>query len=148
MLKDSAKLYRIIDANINRAKEGLRVCEDILRFIVEEKKLTQDFKSTRHNLDKIASKIFLDEIFVRFKHRDIHHDIGRKNYRFELTRKNYFDVFLANIQRAKESVRVLEEISKLKDARIALDFKKLRYRLYDLEKKSLLNKKIKSLFWQ
>jgi hypothetical protein len=44
------------------------------------------------------------------------------------------DVFYANSQRAKESLRVLEEFAKLRDRRLAEDLKKLRYQVYALEK--------------
>ena len=44
------ELFRIIDANYNRAKEGLRVCEDIARFILNDKALSAGFKRARHTL--------------------------------------------------------------------------------------------------
>ena len=42
------KLLRIIDANLNRAREGLRVCEDISRFALGDKTATRALKSIRH----------------------------------------------------------------------------------------------------
>lgn len=142
MLKLSEKpVYRIIDANINRAKEGLRVCEEIARFTLENRTLSSDFKAVRHAVSaasaKLAEKIDLAE------YRESREDIGKNILGRELRRRNIKDIFLANIQRAKESLRVLEEFSKLKDPRVALTFKNLRYALYDIEKKSL--KKISDL---
>ena len=51
MVKDcESKFLRVIDANFNRAKEGLRVCEDVCRFWLDEEVLTKKFKSLRHRL--------------------------------------------------------------------------------------------------
>ena len=55
----------------------------------------------------------------------------------EMNRKSYRDLFIANMQRVKESLRVLEEFSKLCDAHVALRFQRLRFRAYDIEKKTV-----------
>lgn len=130
---------RIIDANINRLKEGLRVLEEIARFILNNHMLTTEFKKTRHKIDLVMKGRFSDLI----KSRKILSDVGRKIHIEELKRKNIKDIFFANIQRVKESIRVLEEFSKLKDKNTALEFKKLRYNIYGIEKK--IAKKIASL---
>lgn len=125
------KLLRLVDANVNRAQEGLRVCEDIVRFILDDKKLQCSFKSIRHKVYIVASKIKL------IKSRDVRKDIGRFSTIYsEGRRKTIVDVFRANIQRAKESLRVLEEVFKLIDIEKSQRFKELRYRIYELEKKS------------
>jgi thiamine-phosphate pyrophosphorylase len=131
-LKQEA-VYRIIDANTNRLKEGLRVCEEVARFLLDSRRLTSEFKKIRHSTDRIL-KILCpnDELF---KQRDASHDVGRKVYINELQRSNYRDIFFANAQRVKESLRVLEEFSKLIDKKAALEFKGLRYEIYSLEKK-------------
>ncbi|MFA5356160.1 MAG: thiamine-phosphate pyrophosphorylase [Candidatus Omnitrophota bacterium] len=132
---DIRAVYRIIDANINRAKEGLRVCEEIARFILENRKLTAGFKSMRHAVTAILKRL---PAGVRgFVDRDSAGDIGRKIYADELRRKDWQDIFYANMQRAKESIRVLEEFVKLSDKTAALKFKKIRYDLYGLEKDSV-----------
>ena len=124
---------RIIDANINRAKEGLRVCEEIARFILDSRSLTSDFKSIRHKIDRI---IRYPGVFVNLiGERKSLEDVGRKIYINELKRIDYKDIFYANLQRVKESIRVLEEFSKLKNINIAVKFKKIRYDIYELEKK-------------
>jgi len=126
-------IYRVIDANINRLKEGLRVCEEITRFILDNRRLTFEFKKIRHKIDAILSR--LPENIELFKERRSDSDVGRKIYVNELKRENYQDIFFADIQRVKESIRVLEEFTKLIDKRIAVKFKKLRYDIYELEKK-------------
>ena len=77
------------------------------------------------------------------KFRDSNLDVGRIISELKIKRKNYEDIFFANIQRCKESIRVLEEFSKLKSSKVSAEFKVLRYQLYELEKKA--SKKIKSL---
>ena len=135
-------LYRIIDANYNRLKEGLRVCEDIIRFAFSDESLTRNYKTLRHSVTTAFKKLSLKEIDV-FESRDSTQDVGKKTPQYELNKKNINDLFLANLQRAKESARVLEEVSKLINKKAALQFKDIRYQLYEIEKKTF--KKIKSL---
>jgi len=127
------KIDRIIDANINRAKEGLRVCEEIVRFILNERTLTSEIKKIRHEIEGIVKN--LPQAKNLLKSRNALSDVGRDVYADELKRRNLGDIFFANIQRAKESVRVLEEFSKLINITLAIRFKRLRYRIYQIEKK-------------
>jgi thiamine-phosphate pyrophosphorylase len=133
-LSRTAGIYRVIDANLNRAKEGLRVCEDITRFILDDTRLTSNFKNLRH---KINSHIKgLDNFSLLIRQRESKKDAGRKLWnKSEVKRSGFKDIFSANIQRVKESVRVLEEFTKLDDVDIALDIKQIRYDIYELEKK-------------
>mgnify|MGYP001572974011 CR=1 FL=1 len=127
-------IYRVIDANINRLKEGLRVCEEITRFILDNYNLTSEFKKIRHKAEVILK--YLPRNTELFRERESLGDVGRKIYINELKRRNYQDIFFANMQRAKESIRVLEEFSKLINKDIAVKFKRLRYNIYELEKKA------------
>ena len=134
-------IHRIIDANLNRVKEGFRVCEEITRFILDDRGLTALFKLYRHEIDAIVKKVYPASRLLG--ERESLGDVGRKNSRSELKRSGLKDVFWANIQRVKESLRVLEEFSKLKNREAALRFKQLRYKVYEIEKKSF--KKIAAL---
>ena len=135
---DKQKILRILDANFNRAKEGLRVCEDICRFLLDDPKKTTEFKTLRHRLTNIIETLPLKNLI---KSRDIERDVGKKTFETELQRENVSDIFYANSQRAKESLRVLEEFTKLLNRRRALDLKKIRYEIYGLEKKVILEKR-------
>ena len=135
------KIGRIIDANLNRVKEGLRVCEEITRFILDNHKFTAQFKEAPHKIDRLGSKIYSPANLLL--QRRAQADVGRLNCRGETKRGNCKDIFWANIQRVKESLRVLEEFSKLIDVRVALSFKQLRYVVYEIEKESF--KKISAL---
>jgi thiamine-phosphate pyrophosphorylase len=140
-LRKTDSAARIIDANINRAKEGLRVCEEIARFVLEDKTITSAVKKIRHRVRFLSGKLPGAALFL--KYRESRQDIGRDIYAAELKRKNIADIFFANIQRAKESVRVLEEFAKLSSRSCAIAFKRLRYNIYDIEKKTV--KKIAAL---
>ena len=125
-------LYRIIDVNFNRAKEGLRVCEDVSRYILNDKPITLAAKKLRHQLTQIISPLKLLELLAA---RRIESDAGRGSIPLELKRKKIADIFWANAQRAKESIRVLEEFMKLVDQTSAQKLKLLRYKFYALEKR-------------
>ena len=136
-------IYRAMDANFNRVREGLRVCEEFVRFAADDKKLTQDFKKMRNRINKIyGSLASMPKGF--FLARDSAKDVGRKGFGFERKRARISDIFWTNIGRSKEALRVLEEFSKLISVEFSDSFRKERYKLYDLEKKSV--KQIKSLF--
>ena len=125
-------IERIIDANLNRLKEGLRVIEEIARFAVESPALSADLKSLRHKVETIAKRNFIRLDLLA--QRNSPGDIGRLIKANELKRNTCADIFFANLQRIKESLRVLEEFSKLRNTRAALQFKKLRYQVYEIEK--------------
>ncbi len=131
------KIRRLIDANLNRLKEGLRVVEDILRFIADDKKLTARTRKIRHEITEYIKESGFDLNVIILKERQIIEDVGKKSISTEFKRKNITDIFLANAQRVKESVRVLEEFFKLFDRKTSMRFKKLRYRIYHIEKEAI-----------
>jgi len=129
-----SRIHRVIDANYNRAKEGLRVCEDVCRFVRDDPKATARFKKLRHDLTAAVMAFGLKDIVAS---RDIVRDVGRRTIAAESRRGSIGDIFYANAQRVKESLRVLEEFAKLKDAALASDLKKMRYTVYEIEKNAL-----------
>ncbi|MFA6321291.1 MAG: thiamine-phosphate pyrophosphorylase [Candidatus Omnitrophota bacterium] len=131
------KLYRIIDANLNRSREGLRVCEDIARFALNSKPLTGELKSVRHGISDIVKKIE-KRLKLLTAARDSDGDILRcSGLASEMKRSSLDDVFAANIERVKESLRVLEELFKLIDNKSSSEFCVLRFKVYAIEKKAL-----------
>jgi len=125
-------LYRIVDANFNRAKEGLRVCEDICRFVYDEMNQTHQWKDLRHRLTTVVSSFGLKKIV---QSRNVQGDVGKATTRTELKRNQVADIFYANSQRVKESIRVLEEFAKLLNKTKVRELKKIRYQIYALERK-------------
>ncbi|MBN3038823.1 MAG: thiamine-phosphate pyrophosphorylase [Candidatus Omnitrophica bacterium] len=129
------QIFRIIDANLNRAREGLRVCEEITRFVLEDKLLTGKFKNLRHRLSKNINKLpGVGDALLQS--RESKKDIGR-SIANRSKRKDYRDVFYANIQRTEESLRVLEEFSKIFNRSLSEHFACLRFEAYNLEKKTI-----------
>ena len=131
-MRHHRSLYRILDANFNRAKEGLRVCEDLCRYIWDQRSLTRAFKDVRHQLTGIMTGLDIQKVLEA---RHIQGDVGRATIISESKREDINAVFCANIQRVKESLRVLEEVTKLIDAGISSKLKVLRYKVYALEQK-------------
>ena len=131
------EIYRIIDANLNRSREGLRVCEDIARFALDSKALTGELKSIRHSISAIAKSSaegFKGLSEARNSEGDI---LRRSRFESEMKRFDLSDIFAANIERVKESLRVLEEIFKLINVKSSSKFCSLRFKVYEIEKKAL-----------
>lgn len=143
MINIDKGVYRIIDANFNRSREGLRVCEDISRFILKSTVITKELKSLRHAIsDVVSSDTRLGSMLI--DSRDSERDVGKRPAReIEVRRNTASDVFTANIERAKESVRVLEEFFKLLDIGLSERLSGIRFRTYEIEKKAL--KRLSSL---
>ena len=123
----SPKIYRLIDANLNRLREGIRVIEDIQRYIFDNKELSKRLKNLRHK-----SRLKDEKKYII--HRDITGDVSKETTESEKNRKNISSIMIANIKRAEESSRVLEECLKLIDTKKSQKFKLIRYELYDIEK--------------
>ena len=128
-------IYRAIDANFNRSREGLRVCEDLGRFLLNDKRFSSRFKTLRHNLEEaLKSEPLLRKKMLEA--RNAIRDVGREGSLKEKTRKDSKDIFEANLQRSKEAIRALEEFFKLIDKNMSEKFKNMRFRIYSLEKES------------
>lgn len=127
-------IKRILDANANRAVEGLRVLEEITRFILEDEKTTEAFKKLRFKVRSWVKTLIPRE--PHFIGRNIKNDIGKELYtESEAKRKTIIDVFLANSKRVQEAIRVLEEFSKLINPHAGKVIKNIRFKIYELEKK-------------
>lgn len=124
---ESTALLRLVDANLNRLKEGIRVVEDICRFVFEFKDEASRLKALRHNARS-------SELLEALKHRDTNTDILKSTTKTEKNRENIASLLIANFKRAQESARTLEEALKLFSTDEAENFKKIRYELYDIEK--------------
>ena len=129
-------VYRIIDANLNRVMEGIRVCEDIVRFASGNERLTFKLKNLRHEVFDAIKEMRKEHLEELVSSRDLN-DVGVRSTNSEKTRENLVDLFLANTQRGKESLRVLEEVLKLFDRNLSQRFKKFRFKLYDIEKSAV-----------
>lgn len=125
--QEAPQTLRIIDANLNRLREGIRVVEDICRYYYNSQEHSLKLKNLRH-----LSRI--DDFKPLLHSRDIINDPLKETTLSEKTRDTIDDVLISNLKRAQESARVLEEILKITDSNKSAIFKNIRYELYDIEK--------------
>jgi thiamine-phosphate pyrophosphorylase len=132
-MKKKAAL-RVIDANLNRLREALRVSEEVARFVADDKWCTGRLKRMRHEIAAAlqGSKAITYSSLLRS--RDSIKDVGKRSIAREMRRVGPVAILKANLQRAKEALRVVEEFSKLIDEKTASRFKRIRFKLYNLEK--------------
>jgi thiamine-phosphate pyrophosphorylase len=128
--KKMENIKRIIDANINRLTEGLRVAEEYFRFVLENASVSGSLKDLRHRVRTIIPEEMKDMALFR----DSVNDPGADQDEAGVTRACSKDVALANCKRAEEALRVLEEYLKLDYPDQAALFKKMRFELYSVEK--------------
>lgn len=131
------KVFRVLDVNLNRAREGVRVLEDTARLVWDDDGLFRGLRSVRHALDR-ATRVAYPKLVAA---RESEGDPGRKVP--EKKRRDQKGLVAANFRRAEEALRVLEEYGKVISPRASGRFKALRYKLYVLEKSSLPKTRLK-----
>lgn len=124
-------MYRIIDANLNRALEGLRCIEEYARFVLDDKELTKKIKNIRHNVFLFFEKDYNKLLNSRDTINDVGCDI--KN----ISKDKINNPIRANIKRVEQALRVLSEYGNLAE--------NYRYELYTIEKKIMEKTNIKKL---
>jgi thiamine-phosphate pyrophosphorylase len=140
--------YRVLDAAANRGREGLRVVEDYVRFVLDDRHLTEQCKQLRHDL-AAALQCLPQEYFIAA--RETQADVGTVlTAAAEEIRLDAAQLLTANFLRIQESLRSLEEFAKLNSIKprpvvavcgattgrgfMAESFKQLRYRAYTLHR--------------
>ncbi|MBU0650320.1 hypothetical protein KKC59_00260 [bacterium] len=128
-------MYRILDVNFNRTREGLRVIEEYFRFIDNNQEYTSQIKEIRHKITQlIISNSIQDKLLQA---RNVKDDFLAGDYtEKEGDRKDSRDVLFANFQRVKESLRVIEEYGKILDPELGEKAQELRFQVYEIEKQS------------
>jgi thiamine-phosphate pyrophosphorylase len=142
--------YRILDANINRAREALRVMEDYARFVLEDGDLTQALKESRHALaDCVRCLEAAPGTAPLFAARDILGDVGREiTTASEGSRDSTADVVIAAGKRVSEALRSIEEYGKTITCEFAAAVEKLRYRGYEIERRLAMTIRAREFFGQ
>src|SRR3984957_10208270 len=115
--------YQVIDANINRVTEGLRVIEEYTRFLTSQKKLTDQLAKLRKEISQ-TEKEYLQDLLSR----------GNDMRAAEPPpqRKDIETLLRANFKRVEQGLRVLEEYTG------NAFYTKKRFEVYALEKEILL----------
>lgn len=129
----AADVLPLIDAGLNRAREGLRVLEDFTRFVSRDADTTRKLKQLRHDLVQTEQNLAASGFDLQSA-RNVAADVGtgmsttREMHRTDLTA-----IVFANSRRVQESLRSLEEFGKTVCTEFAAAMKQLRYRSYSLE---------------
>jgi len=122
---------RIVDANLDRATEGLRVLEDIARFVLDSISISRSLKELRHSLHQAFPDISINLLSAR----NSTFDVGRLVEHEKEPAVNLIDTVIANARRVEQSIRVLEETSRLPEFPVKTAiFEEARYSMYELEK--------------
>ncbi len=133
-------VLRILDASANRAREGLRVVEDFVRFSLDDAHLSELLKSARHQLRSVMQDFDAGSLIGS---RNTRADVGTQiSTPAEMYRSDSLSVARASLKRVQEATRTLEEYSKVlptaggTSTRLTTSqrFEQLRYELYSIEK--------------
>lgn len=122
--------WRILDANANRAAEGLRTLEDFARLAREDAMAAEWVKNLRHRLGSCVQNLSRSE---RLQSRSTESDAGTEiSTSTEAYRGTVDSVVTPAVERVTQSLRQLEEFSKIVMPAVSEDFKQLRYDAYDI----------------
>ena len=132
MPKKSLEYLRILDANLNRAREGMRVCEEVARFLLNDAALTRRCQRVRYRFRSAAAAVPRLKLLEA---RDSLRDVGRPALRGKSSSHRFStDLVSANAQRAQEALRVLEEFYRFYSVRQSKAWGTLRFQVYSIEK--------------
>jgi thiamine-phosphate pyrophosphorylase len=132
-------IARILDANLDRSREGLRIIEEWCRFGLNHSQLAQSCKEMRQELAQWHTAD------LRLA-RDTPADVGTSlSHPGEETRSSLENLLQANLCRVQEALRVLEEYGKLYNPLMGESFKQLRYQVYALESQLLAAHRLQQL---
>lgn len=127
---------RVVDANLNRAREALRVLEDYCRFVLNDRVLTEEVKGMRHELAAAAGDL---PARVLLAARDTPGDVGTVvTSGGEYDRKSPAQVAAVNLKRLQEALRSAEEYGKVFGEGFGRRVEAVRYRAYTLERAVVL----------
>ena len=127
--------YQIIDANLDRAREGLRVLEDWARFGLGRQEIVVKIKNFRQILGKNHLEIYKSSRnYIEDKCKGLSHPE-------QFTRKTSQEVISSNSARVQEALRVIEEFSRNHNQKLCEIASEIRYEIYNLEVELLNYKK-------
>ena len=120
-------VLRLLDANLDRAREGLRVLEDWARFGLDRADLVARTKDMRQRLGRLHHARY-----KQARHAASDPATGMA-HPAQAERQRPEAVVAANAARVQEALRVLEEFGRQGDPALAAEAAAIRYALYDLE---------------
>ncbi|MCM8768978.1 MAG: thiamine phosphate synthase [Candidatus Omnitrophica bacterium] len=124
------KVFRVIDADFNRAREALRTVEDGTRFLLNDRTVSFRLKKLRHELSRTMFR-HLNRKILLFS-RDSEKDVGRNDdFREKCSPE---EIVYRNLQRSEEAIRSLEEYSRIFSPSLSAELHRLRFAVYAVEK--------------
>ena len=125
---------RLIDASANRALEGVRVCEEIVRFHWSNPRAFRRLRTLRHGIAGAVRRL-PNTPRELIEARNSAQDPGRTASSAPVD--SLERLLLINLQRAKESLRVLEECARVVAPPSSRSFQRLRFHIYEVERELL-----------
>ncbi len=124
---DDLRIFQIIDANLDRAREGLRVLEDWARFGIGENNCVTRIKNFRQILGKNHLEVYKQSRnYIEDQCKGLTHQEQTK-------RKKPEQIISSNAGRVQEALRVIEEFSRLQNNELSKIASEIRYEIYTLE---------------
>ncbi len=124
---EDLRVYQIIDANLDRAREGLRVLEDWARFGIGENDLVTKIKNYRQILGKNHLAIY------KQSRNHIEDQCKGLTHQEQSKRRTPEQIISSNAGRVQEALRVIEEYSRLHNHELSKIASEIRYEIYTLE---------------
>jgi len=133
---DRLTALRIVDVNLNRASEGLRVVEEYCRFALADSQLTARCKTLRDQLHAAMEPLSRVQLLGS---RDTSTDVGATpEFAGTIGRESGIasleQIAIKNGERVKEALRAIEEFCKPLGGGVAVAISLLRYQWYNLER--------------
>ncbi len=125
------RIAQLIDANLDRAREGLRVMEDWCRFGLKRNDFSIKIKDFRQQLGLHHHNIYRK---ARLTSEDPAMGVSHPAQKRRSTPE---DIFIANSSRVQEALRVIEEFTRTTDPNLSELASNLRYETYAIEIKVL-----------
>ena len=124
---EDLRIYQIIDANLDRAREGLRVIEDWARFGLGEEKYVEIIKNFRQILGKNHLEIY------KKSRNHIEDKCKGLSHVEQINRNSSSKIISSNSARVQEALRVIEEFSRDHNYKLSKIASDIRYEIYTLE---------------
>ena len=124
---DELQISQIIDANLDRAREGLRVLEDWARFGLGLENYVIKIKNFRQILGKNHLEIY------KKSRNHIEDQCKGLSHVEQTNRKSPEKIISSNAARVQEALRVIEEFSRLNNKELSKIASEIRYEIYTLE---------------
>ena len=121
------RIAQIIDANLDRAREGLRVLEDWARYGLERVDIVIKLKDFR----QILGGFHLD--YYKYARNYSKDKCNGLNHPEQFKRINVKNIISSNSGRIQEALRVLEEFSRTNNYELSKAAALIRYEIYSLE---------------